>query len=206
MQTTRQLEHWRGAFGDDYSDRNPASEERIQQSTKFWAGILGRINPPRSILEVGANVGANLLALRRISSADLFAVEPNDRARSRLIASVATSPDRIFAAAAQNIPLQSGCVDLAFAEGVLIHISPDDLLAACSEIHRCSRKYILCMEYFSDQPEEKHYRGHSGLLFKRDFGAFYLENFRDLEVIDCGFAWRPLTGIDNQTWWLFRKT
>ena len=64
-----------------------------------------------------------------------------------------TAPHHILSGTAQEIPLEDGCVDLAFTAGVLIHIAPDDLLAACKEIHRCARKHIICMEYFADEPE-----------------------------------------------------
>jgi pseudaminic acid biosynthesis-associated methylase len=185
METTTPLSQWRGHFGDEYVDRNPVDEKRIRQSTALWAKILDRMagDPPRSALVVGANVCVNLHCIRRLSDAELWAVEPNDRARSILIESTMVPHDHVFDATAQDIPMSAGYVDLTFAVGVLIHISPDDLLRSCSETHRCSRKYILCVEYFSDRPEENNYRGRSGLLFKRDFGSFYLDNFPDLELI-----------------------
>ena len=96
-------------------------------------------------------------------------------------------------------------VDFAFTSGVLIHIHPDDLLAACRDIHRVTRRYIGCLEYFSAEPEEVRYRDRDGLLFKRDFGGFWLDNFPDLRTLEYGFAWKRLTGLDNVTWWLFEK-
>ena len=42
-------------------------------------------------------------------------------------------------------------------------------------------------------------------MFKRDFGGFFLEHFPDWRVLDYGFAWKQLTGLDNLTWWLFEK-
>ncbi len=205
MKNNPQLDNWRGEFGDAYTARSPANCERIDQAAKFWDMIFGKIEKPQSILEVGANVGTNLMAIRGLSDAVLYAVEPNDRARSILEKSNIISPENIRAASAQELPFISNSIDLVFTAGVLIHIAPDDLLGSCSEIHRCSRRYILCSEYFSDQPEQKSYRGHNGLLFLRDFGSYYLDSFSDLELVDYGFLWRRTTGIDNQTWWLFRK-
>ena len=49
------------------------------------------------------------------------------------------------------------------------------------------------------------YRGEEGLLFKRDFGAFWLENFPDLKPVSFGFSWKPLSGLDNMNWWVFEK-
>ena len=113
--------------------------------------------------------------------------------------------DRVLDGSADNIPLSDAAVDLVFTSGVLIHVPPDRLLAACKEMHRVADKYLLSAEYFSQTPEEKKYRGRAGLLFKRDFGAYWLENFSDLSLVDYGFFWKPATGIDDLTFWLFRK-
>jgi pseudaminic acid biosynthesis-associated methylase len=103
------------------------------------------------------------------------------------------------------LPLQDAAVEFSFTSGVLIHIAPDDLLASCAEIYRVSSRYIACAEYFNPTPVEIEYRGHSGVLFKRDFGGYWLDNFLDLELVDYGFLWRRATGLDDLTWWLFRK-
>ena len=71
--------------------------------------------------------------------------------------------------------------------------------------YRVTRRYIVCIEYFSDKPEEIPYRGHDGVLFKRDFGGFWIDNFPDLETRDYGFVWKRVTGLDNLTWWVFEK-
>ena len=94
---------------------------------------------------------------------------------------------------------------MAFTSGVLIHIHPDDLLDSMGEIHRVAKRYVVCIEYFSDKPEMIPYRGHDDRLFKRDFGSYYLDNFPDLSVVDYGFSWKRLTGLDNLTWWVFEK-
>ena len=207
MNKTPQLDQWRGAFGDAYIERNRADAARLQVTTALWAKLLGRLagDPPRSILEVGANVGANLHCIRRLTDAGLWAIEPNERAREALVKSGVAPVSHVLDGVAQDIPMPDGSVELAFTSGVLIHIQPSDLLAACREIHRCTNKYIICNEYFADQPEEKLYRGEAGLLFKRDFGSFWLDNFPDLVVVDCGFCWRRTTGCDNSTWWIFKK-
>ena len=56
------------------------------------------------------------------------------------------------------------------------------------------------------KPETIPYRGHTEALFKRDFGSFWLDCFPDLRVLDYGFFWKRLTGLDNLTWWLFEKS
>ena len=161
--------------------------------------------PPKSILDVGANVGTNLRALRGLTTAKLIAVEPNARARGILVADGVVSKGNALDGIAAHMELSDGAVDLVFTSGVLIHIHPDDLLASCREIHRVSRRYICCIEYFAQEPQEIEYRGHSGMLFKRDFGSFWLDNFPDLSVLGYGFAWKRLTGLDDVTWWLLEK-
>lgn len=204
---TAQLAFWRGGFGDSYTERNAVTPEHLAARTTMWARILRPTmrRPPASILEVGANVGLNLRALRRLTSASLYALEPNAKARRRLIADNVIPEDRVLDGGASAIALPDAAVDLAFTCGVLMHIHPDDLPATTAEIHRVASRYVACIEYFADKPEEIPYRGHRDVLFKRDFGAYWMDRFDDLQVIDYGFFWRPVTGIDNNTWWLFEK-
>lgn len=205
--STKQEGLWRGDFGDAYTDRNAVSDRHLASLTAHWARIL-RVTeglPPRSILEVGANIGLNLRALRRLTSAEFFALEPNGVARKRLVDDQILPASNVLDGLASQLPFKDASVDLAFTSGVLIHIHPRDLTASCREIYRVSRRYIACIEYFSDKEEEIAYRGHTEALFKRDFGGFYLDNFPDLRLLDYGFAWKRTTGLDNLTWWLFEK-
>jgi pseudaminic acid biosynthesis-associated methylase len=202
-----QLQFWRGSFGDDYIGRNPLDESSMKARSAMWTRILAALGgrPIDSILEVGANIGLNLTALSRLTSATLYALEPNDTARSRLIEDGTVAKSRALGGSADSIALEDRAVDLVFTSGVLIHIAPENLPAACSEMYRVARRYIACIEYFSTQPQEILYRGHAGRLFKRDFGAFWLDQFPELRVIDYGFFWRRMTGLDDLTWWLFEK-
>ena len=199
---------WRSSFGDEYIERNPASAANVQAAAMLWGQILHRIqgDPPRSILEVGANVGINLRALRNLIDAELYAVEPNGTARQRLAEQSILPATHVLDGLASSIALPDGSIDLVFTRGVLIHIHPDDLLASCREMYRVARRYVVSIEYFSANPEELTYRNRSNALFKRDFGAFWLDHFGDLRVLDYGFAWQRITGLDNLTWWIFEKS
>jgi hypothetical protein len=73
-----------------------------------------------------------------------------------------------------------------------------------SEIVRCSNKYVLCGEYFADEVTEVPYRGETGALFKRDYGAYYLELFPNLRLVKEGFLGKE-HGWDDVTWWLFER-
>jgi spore coat polysaccharide biosynthesis protein SpsF len=203
----RAEDFWKGEFGDRYTERNSFDPANMQGRIRLWSDILRCFDgaPPASLAEVGSNIGLNLAALARLTSAERFAIEPNDRARQILLANQVVEPDHALAGLAQSIPLADGAVDLSFTSGVLIHVPPADLAAACTEIHRISRRYIVCIEYFADRPEEVRYHEQQGLLFKRDFGSFWLDQFPSLVLRGYGFAWRRVTGLDNVTWWAFEK-
>jgi pseudaminic acid biosynthesis-associated methylase len=205
--TTPQSEFWRGEFGNSYTDRNVASPDQLQARRALWADILSHTlpAPPQSILEVGANLGINLRSLRALTSARFIAVEPNDKARQQLVHDGIVSSADVRGGVATRIDLPNAAADLAFTSGVLIHIHPDQLESSIREIHRCSARWIVAIEYFSDKPEMIPYRGHDDRLFKRDFGGFWLDIFPDLRITAYGFAWKRVTGLDNLTWWLFEK-
>lgn len=206
-QDTAQLEFWRGDFGDSYIDRNSANMEHLRARVAMWAEIMNVVTgaPPKSILEVGSNIGNNLRALRTLSSARMYALEPNAQARDVLLQDKVVEAECALDGFAANIPMADSAVDMSFTSGVLIHIHPDNLLSSCREIHRVSAKYIACIEYFSDKPEMIPYRGHDDRLFKRDFGGFWMDNFSDLRLLGYGFQWKRVTGLDNLTWWIFEK-
>jgi len=202
-----QIEFWRGDFGDAYADRNVASAEQLQSRRALWAEILSHTigAPPRSILEVGANLGINLRALRALTSARFLAVEPNDKARAILVDDGVIDAASVRGGMATAIDFPDGAAELAFTSGVLIHIHPDQHEASIREIHRCSSRWLVAIEYFSDKLENIPYRGHQDRLFKRDFGGLWLDVFPNLRVAAYGFAWKRITRLDNLTWWLFEK-
>ncbi|MEM7122371.1 MAG: pseudaminic acid biosynthesis-associated methylase [Pseudomonadota bacterium] len=206
-ETSPQLSAWRGDFGAAYRQRNPVEETAVVARARMWSRILRATDaqPPQEVLEAGANVGINLHALKRVCPARLMAVEPNDAARNVLAESGVLDRSDVHEGTLQSLPLGDAAADLVFTSGVLIHVAPDDLPAAFSEIVRVARRYIVLVEYFSDQPEEIEYRGQKGLLFRRDFGGALLDAHPSLTCLDYGFFWRRLTGLGNLTWWLFRK-
>lgn len=201
MKQTGAEEFWTGAFGDEYHERNAGAD--IDARADLWIKILECLDTwPESFLEIGAGTGGNLEALRRLNQpfrrrSSVLAVEPNAQARAMLKKAGFDAYD----GTAQYPGQKAG---LVFTSGVLIHIPPSQLFPACQGIYDAAKRYIVCIEYFSADPEEKTYRGHSGKLWKQDFGGFWLDNF-DLEPLGCGFAWKRTTGLDNLTWWAFRK-
>tara|TARA_Y100001934_G_scaffold180719_1_gene213762 strand:- start:1000 stop:1629 length:630 start_codon:yes stop_codon:yes gene_type:complete len=204
----KQIDAWRGDFGDSYTDRNTADPERLANVTRAFQEIFGHIEgaPPASILEVGANLGGNIRALKTFTDAKLYAVEPNGKARSIIVDEGVLPPDQVADATAGDLPFDDGQIDLVFTSGVLIHIPHEDVERAYNEMHRVARRYVLSIEYFSPTLVTIPYRGETDLLFKRDFGGQWLDMFDDLEHVANGFFWKRTTGLDDVTWWLFRKT
>ncbi|WP_417497872.1 pseudaminic acid biosynthesis-associated methylase [Maricaulis sp.] len=207
MTKTNQLDAWRGEFGDRYVDRNETLTDVLRMRTRMWAELLkGTYGAePESILEVGCNIGLNLRSINRLCGAALHAVEPNAKARERLLQDKVIPAANLHDATGQSLPFGDGSMDMVFSAGVLIHVHPDDLGAVADEMHRVSGRWLLVAEYFSAKPESIPYRGRDDLLFKRDFGGFFLDRFNDLEVVDDGFLWQRSSGIDDMTWVLFRK-
>ena len=203
----RQVEFWRGDFGNAYTNRNNLQPDLARARVAMWSRILRHTvsAPPASILEVGANIGINLRALRTLTGARLMALEPNDKARGILLEDEVVAPGDVKPGLASAIDWPDGAADLVFTSGVLIHIHPDQLHESMREIHRCAARWIVCVEYFADRPMEVDYRGHSEVLFKRDFGSEWLDLFPSLRPVAYGFEWRRVTGLDNLTWWLFES-
>lgn len=93
--------------------------------------------------------------------------------------------------------------DLVFTCTVLIHIAPNDLLSALSNLYKTSKRYILIMEYYWPTVKQMEYRGLKNALWKRDYGSIFLENF-SVELIETGYL-DSRDGFDRVTWWLFEK-
>ena len=196
---TRQLEHWKRSFGDNYTECNQV-DWRTRQSalSEIFAPLA-----PGSVLEVGCNRGHNLRALREIlPDATLCGVEPNASARhcAREVApSCVVLPGDVF-----NLPCADGAFDCVFTAGVLIHIALRDLPRALGEIHRVARNHVLAIEYFSENETSIRYRDRSDLLWKRDFRRHYEESFGGLELLRDGYLDGD-SGFDRCHWWLWRK-
>jgi len=206
--TTKQVELWQSEFGADYARRNNnrVTQEGQRRLMRDWGRMLAHAVTPRpeTALEVGCNIGRNLIALKHFI-ATVSAVEPNAEAVQIARADPHLAGVRIDESDGFSLPYADASVDLVFTSGVLIHVAPDDLGRMVDEILRVARHYVLCIEYFSHEPTTVSYQGRSDYLFKRDFGRFYLERHPGLRVVDYGFLWQPLDSSDNSNWWLFAK-
>lgn len=198
----RRLENlWGGSFGDAYVERNTAAANGRE---KFWNAVLDEF-PIGSALEVGCNVGGNLEWIApRLGARSTFGVDINETAIEEIRRRI-PGVGAIWSPA-RELPFRDRLFDLTFTMGVLIHQPPESLPLVMSEIVRCSRRYVLCGEYFSEEPVEVPYRGETGALFKRDFGSLYQELFPDLRLVKHGFLGRDDGSWDDVTFWLFERT
>lgn len=193
---SHQLDAWRGAFGDAYTDRNDVDWRSRFQA---WRTMLADLEI-QSILEVGSNKGTNLRALREMNpSWLLLGLEPNAYARD--IASTPTVDGD-----ASCLPFPACSFDLVFTAGLLIHIPPDELDRVLGQLHRVARRYLLAIEYQAEKETAvTGYHGRDDMLWKRPFNQEYLSRFPDLRVIRFGH-WGEAWGFDNCTWWLMEKS
>ena len=198
-----QEEFWAGEFGDEYIERN--SDDAIYTANvAFFAGILRRAGRVRSVVELGANIGMNIRALRcLLPAARMAAVELNSKACARLrqIDGLTVHEQSILDFA----PTET--VDLAFTKGVLIHIDPTQLRRTYDRLYHSSHRLILVAEYYSPTPVDVTYRGNEGYLCKRDFAGEMLDLFGDLQLVDYGFCYRrdPAFPLDDINWFLLEK-
>ncbi len=202
--TTQQEKFWEGSFGNEYTDRNSGAEW-VASNTAFFSKILDSTGRLQRILELGSNIGLNLMALGRLCpGTTLSAVEINQKAAAELKVNV-PEVDLHTGSILDFAPLQTW--DLVFTKGVLIHISPDALPQVYDLIHRASSRYVLVSEYYNPTPTEIVYRGHSGKLFKRDFAGDLLDRFPDLSLVDYGFVYHRDRTFpqDDMTWFLLEK-
>lgn len=202
---TEQEKFWEGEFGDAYVDRNNEPES-IASRTAVFSKIIRNTKNISSVLEFGANIGQNLLALRNLKPSCLFgAVEINTKAIETLkkISDTNVFEGSIFDFSQEEL----GKYDLTFTSGVLIHINPERLQDVYSRLFNCSNNFILVKEYYNPTPVEVNYRGHSERLFKRDFAGDMIDLYPELELIDYGFQYHRDCNfpMDDSTWFLLKK-
>jgi pseudaminic acid biosynthesis-associated methylase len=198
---TEQEEFWAGAFGDEYTARNIGLDQ-IAANCALFSRILARTGLVNSVVELGANVGLNMRALRTLlPAAKLSAVEINDRAVAELrrIGNV----EVVHGSLLDAIPAQA---EMALIKGVLIHIAPDSLSRAYERLYAAAGRWLVVAEYYNPTPIEVPYREHRNRLFKRDFAGELLDRYSDLHLVDYGFAYhRGPFPQDDLTWFLLER-
>ena len=190
---TPQEEFWAGDFGSAYTRRN-----RVNWHTRvpFWSDIIERTKA-RSAMEVGCNIGSNLLALREVDPMmALWGIDVNQAALSE----AERSGLAVLQKPAAEVH-QCGRFDLVFSVGVLIHVPAEQLPEVMGAIVKASRRWVLAVEYAAEDEEPVVYRGHEGYLWRRPFGKLYED--MGLEMVDAFDA--PADAFDRCRAWLLRK-
>jgi pseudaminic acid biosynthesis-associated methylase len=199
IEAVRLEQLWEGNFGDAYVERNRATGN-IREP--FWQKVLDELDA-QTVLEVGCNIGANLRWIAALRPPQqVYGVDINLKALNELRR---TLPDiNAMWSPGRELPFRDRWFDLVFTMGVLIHQPESTLPLVMAEIVRCSRRYVLCGEYFAEQTTEVPYRNQSGALFKRNYGRIYQELFPELRLLEQGFLGRD-AGWDDVTYWVFEK-
>lgn len=200
---TNQEEFWSGEFGDAYIDRNK-SDQLLASNIHFFSEILKGTSSIKTVLELGANVGMNIKALKLLLPSALFAgVEINKAAYESLVGidGVQGYHQSIFEFEPEQF------YDFVFIKGVLIHINPDMLKIAYEKLYLSSNKFICIGEYYNPSPVALLYRGHTNKLFKRDFAGEFMQQFPDVQLIKYGFSYHgdPNFPQDDINWFLLKK-
>jgi len=187
---TPQVEFWSGEFGREYTDRSNFTPESWDQFylrnygvTKLEMNADALKDLPRDarILEVGCNIGLQLLGLQRMGFTQLYGLELQQYAVEK--AKSISVNIQIIQGSGFDIPFKDEFFDLVCTNGVLIHIAPEHHPSFMGEIVRCSRRYVMGYEYYAPEVTQITYRGHQGYLWKMDFAKRYLNLFPALKPL-----------------------
>jgi pseudaminic acid biosynthesis-associated methylase len=207
----KELDTWKGDFGKEYTDRNALSFAGMEKLYKDNYGItrttlnkrfLNGIDRKIKILEVGSNIGNQLVILQKMGFENLYGIEPQGYAVE--FSKSKTMGINIIQGNAFDIPFKDGYFDLVFTSGVLIHINPKNVKSAIKEICRCSCKYIWGFEYYSEDYKNVVYRGHENLLWKADFSRIYKDACPGLKTVKQEF-FKYLSNDNTDAMFLLKK-
>ncbi len=199
---TKQEAFWASDFGDLYITRNKSSELLASNIVLFSKIFSSMEMVPQSVLEIGANIGMNINAIKVISPDTKFTgIEINSKACEIL----AETGCVVIEDSISNCIL-SERFQLVLSKGVLIHLSPEELTLTYKKLYEWTCKYILIAEYYNPTPVEVPYRGNREKLFKRDFAGEMLDLYPNLILKDYGFVYnREKFSQDDITWFLLEK-
>ena len=201
---TEQEDFWAGEFGAAYIKRNE-SPELLAANLNFFARALQRAGQIESCVELGANIGMNLRALKLLfPHMRQSGVEINAQAAQVLRELLGDA--NVFEGSIFDFE-PSEPADLVLIKGVLIHTNPEMLPVVYETAYKACRRWLLIGEYYNRSPVSVQYRGHSDRLFKRDFAGEILDTYPNLRLIDYGFAYHrdPAFPQDDISWFLLEK-
>ena len=201
---TDQENFWAGEFGDEYISRNK-SDELLASNLNFFCKALKRAHGITNCIEFGANIGMNLRALKLLyPNIEPYAIEINTKAVE--ILSETIPKKNIFNESIINFNPKRKW-ELVIIKGVLIHLNQNFLNNVYETLFNSTSKYLLICEYYSPNPIMVSYRGNEEKLYKRDFAGELLDNFKNIELRDYGFAYHRDSAFpqDDINWFLLEK-
>ena len=137
---TEQEEFWAGKFGTEYIGRND-SAQLLASNLHLFSNAFKQAGAISSCLELGANIGMNLQAIRLLyPGMNLNAVEINQDAVKKLSELIGES--NVFHGSIFEYPVKKQ-VDLAMIKGVLIHINPELLKTVYEKLYAASSRFIF---------------------------------------------------------------
>ena len=149
----RPLEYW-----EKRADSFLMKEVLRMPRTIIYSIILKRVLRPEittiqptSILEVGCGPGRLLKVYQdvgKIYCVD-FSEKMLERAESKARKSGITNA-HFGRMACQDLKYEDDFIDLVMTSNVLLHIPPEDIEKAVSELTRVSREYVLIIEFFQE--------------------------------------------------------
>ena len=202
LELTDQEKFWQGQFGSEYTERNSDETKTADTLQTLAVEIKSIQRPIATVLELGANRGLNIVALKQLlPMAQFTAVEINEDAAEILKQTGAT----VHTQSLLDFKAQEA-YELVLVRGVLIHLNPSMLNLAYKVIAESSRQYVLISEYYNPVPVAIEYRGEKDRLFKRDFAGEFMAENKDFKLRDYGFHYRNGTYFgDDQTWFLMER-
>jgi spore coat polysaccharide biosynthesis protein SpsF len=195
---------WKGSFGDKYIKRNN-HKSIVVNNFHFFKKSLKNIKKINSLIELGPNVGNNIIALNKIFKiSDVVAVEINKKACKFLkrIPNVEVVNESILSFDTHKK------FDLVLIKGVLIHNHPNNYRKIYKNLDKFAKKYILICEDFNPSPISIIYRGNKNQLFKNDYAGDFLKIYKNSKLVDYGFSYyldKYPVGT-NAHWFLLKKS
>jgi pseudaminic acid biosynthesis-associated methylase len=177
------VDFWRGPQGQEYTSRNPRTPEATEALYANYYGMtrtemnkefVGGLPKDIRILEVGCNIGMQLVILNRMGFNHLYGIDVQLLEKADCFA--------FKLAPAQAIPFKDGYFDLVVTNGLLIHIPEVELGQVVGEICRVTKRYVWGFEYFSPTRRMIPYQGQNDLLWADDYCAWFKNRLGFREV------------------------
>jgi ubiquinone/menaquinone biosynthesis C-methylase UbiE len=136
------IEYW-----NQYSENSDSNYN--EEMAKFIRDLAVSLRV-QNVLEIGCNSGNDLKLFPQ--EFDVSGIDPNESAIRK--ASQNLSYFKFKVGTITELPFEDSSFDFVFTRNVLNHIDESSMEKAVNELIRVSRKYILNVEYFSDNENQ----------------------------------------------------